>query len=285
MKILHFILALLLISTTLFSCKEDNVTGTTNELISDIILGYSNDDNIIYEINIEDGSLTPKINSLPYFSWQMEYLESTEQIITTTDGNALLIIDIETGQSSTLSLSDNKAIERLVVTENDIVYGISNDDNVLYQINLNNGNLTAKITPTTYPYRQLEYLKSTNQIIATIDGSEILIIDLSTGESISQPLSENKAIERLVVTENDIVYGISNDDNVLYQINLNNGNLTAKVLIETNFYREMEFLQNTNQLISTIDGNALLIIDIETGQSSTLSLSDNKAIERLVIVK
>ena len=285
MKILHFILALLLISTTLFSCKEDNVTGTTNELISDIILGYSNDDNIIYEINIEDGSLTPKINSLPYFSWQMEYLESTEQIITTTDGNALLIIDIETGQSSTLSLSGNKAIERLVVTENDIVYGISNDDNVLYQINLNNGNLTAKTTPITYPYRQLEYLESTNQIIATIDGSEILIIDLSTGESISQPLSENKAIERLVVTENDIVYGISNDDNVLYQINLNNGNLTAKVLIETNFYREMEFLQNTNQLISTIDGNALLIIDIETGQSSTLSLSDNKAIERLVIVK
>ena len=117
MKILHFILALLLISTTLFSCKEDNVTGTTNELISDIILGYSNDDNIIYEINIEDGSLTPKINSLPYFSWQMEYLESTEQIITTTDGNALLIIDIETGQSSTLSLSDNKAIERLVIVK------------------------------------------------------------------------------------------------------------------------------------------------------------------------
>jgi len=80
-----------------------------------------------------------------------------------------------------------------------------------------------------------------------------------------------------VVTKNDIVYGYSNDDHSLYQVNLDNGNLSSSIDPSVDIYWEIHYLSSTNQLISSIeDGRGMLIMNLDTGQSETLTLSNTK---------
>ncbi len=136
-------------------------------------------------------------------------------------------------------------------------------------------------------YWKIHYLSSTNQLISSIEGgSGMLIVNLDTGQSETLTFSENKSIENFVVTKNDIVYGYSNDDHSLYQVNLDNGNLSSSIDPSVDIYWEIHYLSSTNQLISSIEGGSgMLIMNLDTGQSETLTFSENKSIEKLVIVQ
>ena len=68
----------------------------------------------MYEINLEDGSLTSSHNPSEDLYRNLEYLPSKNKIVSTIDGSKLLILDLETGESNIVTYG-NKSIERLVV--------------------------------------------------------------------------------------------------------------------------------------------------------------------------
>jgi hypothetical protein len=256
-----------------------------SQKVTYIVLGYSNDDDSLYEIDLEDGSLTSSHNPSEDLYWDLEYLPSKNKIVSTTDGGSgLLILDLETGESNIVTYG-NKGIERLVVIKDDIVLGYSNDDDSLYEIDLEDGSLTSSHNPSEDLYWDLEYLPSKNKIVSTTDGgSGLLILDLETGES-NIVTYGNKGIERLVVIKDDIVLGYSNDDDSLYEIDLEDGSLTSSHNPSEDLYWDLEYLPSKNKIVSTTDGGSgLLILDLETGESNIVTYG-NKGIERLVVIK
>jgi len=99
---------------TLTMDSDKNLVGNFILMDTDVVLGYSNDDNSLYEINLENGSLTSSHNPSEDLYWDLEYLPSKNKIVSTIDGSKLLILDLETGESNIVTYGD-KAIERLVV--------------------------------------------------------------------------------------------------------------------------------------------------------------------------
>ena len=99
---------------TLTMDSDKNLVGNFILMDTDVVLGYSNDDNSLYEINVENGSLTSSHNPSEDLYWDLEYLPSKNKIVSTIDGSKLLILDLETGESNIVTYGD-KAIERLVV--------------------------------------------------------------------------------------------------------------------------------------------------------------------------
>ena len=94
---------------------DKNLVGNFTLIDTYIVLGYSNDDDSLYEIDLEDGSLISSHNPSEDLYWDLEYLPSKNKIVSTTDGGSgLLILDLETGESNIVTYG-NKGIERLVV--------------------------------------------------------------------------------------------------------------------------------------------------------------------------
>jgi len=133
-----------------------------------------------------------------------EYEEGTEVTITVTPN---LNYEFDkwsgswSGSESPLTLtmdSDKTLVGNFILIDSDVVLGYSNDDDSLYEINLENGSLTSSHNPSEDLYWDLEYVPSKNKIVSTIDGSKLLILDLESGES-SIVTYGGKAIERLVV--------------------------------------------------------------------------------------
>jgi hypothetical protein len=100
---------------TLTMDSDKNLVGNFTLIDTYFVLGYSNDDHSLYEIDLEDGSLTSSHNPSEDLYWDLEYVPSKNKIVSTTDsGSGLLILDLETGESNIVTYGD-KAIERLVV--------------------------------------------------------------------------------------------------------------------------------------------------------------------------
>ena len=99
---------------TLIMDGDKNLVGNFTLIDSDVVLGYSNDDDSLYEINLENGSLTSSHNPSEDLYWDLEYVPSKNKIVSTIDGSKLLILDLESGESSIVTYG-GKAIERLVV--------------------------------------------------------------------------------------------------------------------------------------------------------------------------
>jgi DNA-binding beta-propeller fold protein YncE len=184
------------------SCEKEE-PALTPPTASDqqTVYGFNNEGERLYVIDLENGDVTPTHGPFENLYRQLEYITSTNQIISSINGGqGLLTIDCETGLSKTITYSTNMSIERIIVGKNDIIYGYNNDDNRLYIIDLENGDLTPSHGPFEELYWELEYITSTNQIISSINGGQGLItIDCETGLSKKITYSTNMSIERIIV--------------------------------------------------------------------------------------
>jgi len=97
---------------------------------------------------------------------------------------------------------------------------------------------------------------------------------------------DEPALTPPTASDQQTVYGYNNDDNRLYVIDLENGDLTPSHDPSEDLYRELEYITSTNTIISSINGGqGLLIIDCETGLSKTITYSTNMSIERIIVGK
>ena len=97
---------------------------------------------------------------------------------------------------------------------------------------------------------------------------------------------EESALTPPTASGQQTVYGYNNDDDRLYVIDLENGDLTPSHDPSEDLYSELEYITSTNTIISSMNGGqGLLIIDCETGLSKTITYSTNMSIERIIVGK
>lgn len=106
----------LLVSILFLSCSNDDSVSESELNSETFVYGYNKNDNRIYEIDLENGDTTFSFDPTVDLYWQIEYIPSTNQIICSIDaGNGLLVLDLDTGESTTLNFSEGFSIERFFV--------------------------------------------------------------------------------------------------------------------------------------------------------------------------
>ena len=289
----------LFISFLIFvGCEEDPVFYELTTSISPTNGGVVTPSKGTFELGEVVELYSTSKENYKFKNWGGDISKTSKSIVITMDSNKNITAIFELLDTDGDGVTDDidtcpdtpsgNTVDSNGCAENfDVIYGISTDDNILYKISLDDGNLTPSYNPSLNLSWELEYLPSSNQIISTVEsGTKLLILDLETNQSTILTFSEDKSIERVIVTKNDIVYGISNDDNILYKISLDDGSLIPSYNPSMNLSWELEYLPSSNQIISTVEsGTKLLILDLEINQSTILTFSEDKAIERLVLIE
>ena len=217
MKVMKKIIILLVTTLTIFGCSSEDIPPTMYTLTvssNPTEGGTINPTGGEYEEGTEVTiNVTPNTNySFSGWSGSLSGSESPLSITMDSDknlvGNFTLMDSDGDGITDDIDTCPDTPNGEQVddygcsINDSDVVLGYSNDDDSLYEINLEDGSLTSSHNPSEDLYRSLEYLPSKNKIVSTIDGSKLLILDLETGES-SIVTYGDKAIERLVIIKDE----------------------------------------------------------------------------------
>ena len=94
---------------------SENVSIERLVVINDSTLyGYNNDDDKLYEIK-ENGIITEKLSFSKSYYWDLHYIPSRNEIITSDEGKGIVLINLETGEEIVKTFSEVDDIERLIV--------------------------------------------------------------------------------------------------------------------------------------------------------------------------
>jgi hypothetical protein len=99
------------------SCEKEE-PALTPPTASDqqTVYGFNNEGERLYVIDLENGDVTSLHGPFEDLYRQLEYIASTNQIISSINGGqGLLTIDCETGLSKKITYSTNMSIERIIV--------------------------------------------------------------------------------------------------------------------------------------------------------------------------